>query len=64
MRCWPSLARGSNERYRYPESNVLLMKEHGILTMASSISLAYCIADLIENTAKIAFIAASIPADD
>ncbi|MGI9536834.1 MAG: hypothetical protein ACR2PB_07175 [Desulfocapsaceae bacterium] len=40
------------------------MKEHDILTMAPSISLAWYIADLVENTAKIAFIAANIPADD
>lgn len=46
-----------------PESNALLMKEHGILTMAPSISLAYYIADLVEDTAKIAFIAANIKAE-
>lgn len=46
-----------------PESNALLMKEHGILTMASSISLAYYIADLVEDTAKIAFVAANSKAD-
>lgn len=40
------------------------MKEHGMLTMGPSISLAYYIADLVEDTAKIAFIAANIPADD
>lgn len=39
------------------------MKEHGILTMASSISQAYYIADLVEDTAKIAFVAANIKAN-
>lgn len=45
-----------------PESTALLMKEHGILTMAPSLGTAYYLADLIEDTAKIAFIAAHIPA--
>ena len=45
-----------------PESNTLLMREHGILTMATSISTAYYLADLVEDTAKIAFVAANIPA--
>lgn len=40
------------------------MKAHGILTMARSISLAYYFADLVEDTVKIAFKAANIPADD
>lgn len=40
------------------------MREHAILTMAPSISLAYGITDLVEDTAKIAFFAANIPADD
>lgn len=47
----------------YPESKALLMKEHGILAMAPSISQAYYVADLVEDTAKIAFIAANIKAD-
>ncbi len=46
-----------------PESNALLMKEHGILSMAASINLAYYIADLVEDTAKIAFVSANIPTD-
>ena len=47
----------------YPESKALLMKEHGILKMAPSISQACCIVDLVEDTAKIAFVAANIKAD-
>ncbi len=41
---------------RYPGIKGLLMKEHGILTLANDIKTAYYIADLIEATAKIAFI--------
>lgn len=47
----------------YPESNALLMKKHGILTMAESMSLAYYVADLVEDSAKIAFVAANIHTD-
>ena len=43
-----------------PDSKALLMKEHGILAMAPSIEAAYYLADLIEDTAKIAFVAANI----
>jgi len=39
------------------------MKEHGILTMAESMSLAYYVADLVEDSAKIAFVAANIHTD-
>lgn len=46
-----------------PGINALLMKEHGILTLAPTIQTAYYLADLVEDTAKIAFIAANIPAD-
>ena len=39
----------------------LLMKEHGILTMGPDLKAAYYLADLVEDTAKIAFIASNIP---
>lgn len=41
---------------KYPGIKGLLMKEHGILTLASDIRTAYYLADLIEATAKVAFI--------
>ena len=54
----------SNGIVNHPESKALLMKEHGILTMAPSIQSAYYLADLIEDTAKIAFVAANIKMED
>jgi L-fuculose-phosphate aldolase len=44
-----------------PEVNSLLMKEHGILTLGRDLKHAFYLADLIEDTAKIAYIAATIP---
>jgi L-fuculose-phosphate aldolase len=44
-----------------PEVNSLLMKEHGILSMGRDLRHAYYLADLAEDTAKIAYIAATIP---
>lgn len=44
----------------YPESNALLMKEHGILAMGIDLTQAYNIADLVEGTARIAFITQNI----
>jgi L-fuculose-phosphate aldolase len=41
--------------------NSLLMKEHGILTMGLTIRHAYYLADLLEDTAKIAYIESTIP---
>lgn len=45
---------------KHPETKALLMKEHGILAMGADLKMAYYIADLVEDTAKIAFIAANI----
>ena len=39
----------------------ILMKEHGILAMGRDLKHAYYIADLTEDTAKIAYIEATIP---
>ena len=44
----------------YPEAKVLLMKEHGILALGPDLKTAYYTADLVEDTAKIAFIEANI----
>ncbi len=46
---------------RYPNVKALLMKEHGILALAPDLKAAYYIADIVEDTAKVAFIAANIP---
>ena len=44
-----------------PEANCLLMKEHGILAMGKDLRQAFYLADLTEDTAKIAYVAATIP---
>lgn len=44
----------------FPESQAMLMKEHGILTVAPDLPTAYYLADLVEDTAKIAFIESCI----
>ena len=38
----------------------LLMKEHGILALGADLKAAYYLADLVEGTARIAFIESSI----
>ena len=43
-----------------PEARALLMKEHGILTLGKDLKEAFFLADLVEDTAKIAFIEANI----
>jgi len=45
------------------DAKALLMKEHGILAMGPDLKASYYIADLVEDTAKIAFIASNIPDD-
>ena len=44
-----------------PEADGILMKEHGILAMGRDLRHAYYISDLTEDTAKIAYVAATIP---
>ncbi len=44
-----------------PEADCILMKEHGILAMGRDLRHAYYISDLTEDTAKIAYVAATIP---
>jgi len=45
---------------KFPEVNAMLMKEHGILALGSDIKSAFYVADLVEDTAKIAFISENI----
>jgi L-ribulose-5-phosphate 4-epimerase len=49
---------------KYPSVKVMLMREHGTLALGIDLSNAYYLSDLVEDTAKIAFITANIPADD
>ena len=59
---------GSRELYefvcealeKYPGVRALLMKEHGVLTLAADLKTAYYLMDLVEDTAKIAYIASHI----
>jgi len=44
----------------YPGARAMLMKEHGILTVGPDLKTAYYLADLVEGTAKIAFIEGNI----
>jgi L-fuculose-phosphate aldolase len=45
---------------QYPHIKALLMKEHGILALGPDLTTAYYISDLVEDTAKIAFITENI----
>ncbi len=45
---------------RYPSAKAFLMKEHGILTLGHDIRTAYYLADLVEDTAKIAFLSSKL----
>jgi ribulose-5-phosphate 4-epimerase/fuculose-1-phosphate aldolase len=44
----------------FPEARAFLMKEHGILTVGEDLRTAYYLAELVEETAQIAFIEGSI----
>ena len=44
-----------------PGINTLLMEEHGIICMAGDLKHAYYLADLAEDTAKVAYVASTIP---
>ena len=48
---------------KYPAVKAMLMKEHGILALGPDIKTAYYLADLVEDTAKVAFITANIKTD-
>ena len=45
---------------KHPTVRAMLMKEHGILTLGADLKIAFYLADLVEDTAKIAFIAGNI----
>jgi L-ribulose-5-phosphate 4-epimerase len=49
---------------RHPGVKALLMAEHGILALGPDIQTAYYLADLVENTAQVAFVAGNINSDD
>lgn len=49
---------------RHPGVKALLMTEHGVLALGSDIKAAYYLADLVENTAQVAFVAGNINYDD
>jgi L-fuculose-phosphate aldolase len=44
----------------FPDARAFLMKEHGILTLGEDLRTAYYLAELVEETAQIAFIEGSI----
>lgn len=46
---------------RYPEARAMLMHQHGMFTMGPSLTVAYNLADLVEDTAKIALLSRLIP---
>lgn len=46
---------------RYPEAKVILMERHGMFSMGTNLTMAYNLADLVEDTAKIALLARLIP---
>jgi L-fuculose-phosphate aldolase len=45
---------------KYPSVKVMLMREHGTLALGLDLSNAYYLSDLVEDTAKIAFIEGNI----
>lgn len=60
---------GSRELYefvcealeKHSEVRAVLMREHGVLTLGPDLKTAYYLTDLVEDTAKIAYIASHIP---
>jgi len=50
----------SNGMESFPEAKAFLMKDHGILTLGEDLRTAYYLAELVEETAQIAFIEGSI----
>ena len=47
---------------QYPEAKAILMQEHGMFSMGPNLTVAYNLADLVEDTAKIALLSQLIPA--
>jgi L-ribulose-5-phosphate 4-epimerase len=53
----PELHRLVEEALRnYPEAKAILMERHGMFTMGPNLTVAYNLADLVEDTAKIALL--------
>lgn len=46
---------------RYPAARAILMERHGMFTMGPDLTVAYNLADLVEDTAKIALLSRLIP---
>jgi len=46
---------------RYPEAKVILMERHGMFSMGADLTMAYNLADLTEDTAKISLLSRLIP---
>jgi L-ribulose-5-phosphate 4-epimerase len=46
---------------KYPDTKAVLMERHGMFTMAPDLTAAYNLADLVEDTAKIALLSRLIP---
>ncbi len=46
---------------RNPEAKAILMREHGMFSMGPNLTVAYNLADLVEDTAKIALLSRLIP---
>ena len=46
---------------QYPEAKAILMQEHGMFSMGPNLTVAYNLADLVEDTAKIALLSRLIP---
>ena len=45
---------------KYPEAKAILLERHGMFTMGPNLTVAFNLADLVEDTAKIAILAQSI----
>ncbi|HSB72991.1 MAG TPA: class II aldolase/adducin family protein [Candidatus Methylomirabilis sp.] len=45
----------------YPEARAILMERHGMFSMGPNLTVAYNLADLVEDTAKIALLSRLIP---
>jgi ribulose-5-phosphate 4-epimerase/fuculose-1-phosphate aldolase len=46
---------------KHAEAKAILMLQHGMFTMGPNLTVAYNLADLVEDTAKIALLAHLIP---
>lgn len=58
----PELHRIVEEGLRnHPEARVILMHQHGLIAMGPTLTVAYNLADLVEDTAKIALLSRLIP---